>query len=167
MRERVAADPEYHSRATRSWRSRNPDYQETYNESRRKLRFEKHCPCGRAFTTSRAATIYCPEHRRRALLSLMRRQNAIRRARLGPRAWNKIPIADLYVRDRGICWICEKPVPADARFPHPLSPSTDHVVPLSLGGEHSWLNVRLAHLRCNNRRGARSLRQPASSGVSA
>jgi 5-methylcytosine-specific restriction endonuclease McrA len=38
------------------------------------------------------------------------------------------------------------------RFPDPLSPSLDHVVPLARGGEHTYGNVRTACLGCNVRK---------------
>lgn len=48
----------------------------------------------------------------------------------------------VFTRDKGKCGICFKPVKkADA--------SIDHIVPLSKGGEHSYVNVQLAHLSCN------------------
>lgn len=40
-------------------------------------------------------------------------------------------------------------------WPHPLSPSIDHIEPLSRGGLHVYANVRIAHLRCNVARGNR------------
>jgi 5-methylcytosine-specific restriction endonuclease McrA len=36
-----------------------------------------------------------------------------------------------------------------------MSATLDHVVPISVGGEHTRENVRCAHLRCNARRGNR------------
>lgn len=41
------------------------------------------------------------------------------------------------------------------QYPHPMSPSLDHIEPLSLGGAHDPANVRLAHLKCNNDRSNR------------
>lgn len=35
------------------------------------------------------------------------------------------------------------------------SMSIEHLVPLALGGDNSWENLRLAHVRCNMRRGAK------------
>lgn len=32
-------------------------------------------------------------------------------------------------------------------------PSIDHVIPVSKGGLHSWENVKLAHRKCNTRKG--------------
>lgn len=51
----------------------------------------------------------------------------------------------LFERDHGICQLCHKRV---KRF----EASTDHIVPLSKGGQHSKVNTQLAHLRCNKRK---------------
>jgi 5-methylcytosine-specific restriction endonuclease McrA len=37
-----------------------------------------------------------------------------------------------------------------------MSPTLDHVVPLVAGGLHDPANVRLAHLTCNSRKGAKA-----------
>lgn len=48
----------------------------------------------------------------------------------------------VFKRDEGICGICELPAdPADWHL--------DHIVPLALGGEHSYANVRVTHPKCN------------------
>jgi 5-methylcytosine-specific restriction endonuclease McrA len=52
------------------------------------------------------------------------------------------------------CGICFREVDKNLCNPHPESASLDHIVPLSLGGEHRWYNVRLAHLGCNMAKGA-------------
>lgn len=58
-----------------------------------------------------------------------------------------IDLEAIKVRDRMRCCICGKKV-AESDF------SLDHTVPLSLGGTHSQENLRVAHRRCNSRRGA-------------
>ena len=51
------------------------------------------------------------------------------------------------------CWLCGAYVPRDVKYPHPLYPSVDHVIPLAKGGEeYDRGNCRLAHLSCNSRR---------------
>jgi len=48
------------------------------------------------------------------------------------------------------CAICGKPVDMSLKWPHPLSKSIDHIVPVSLGGHPSDRdNLQLAHLACN------------------
>lgn len=55
-------------------------------------------------------------------------------------------------RDKWRCQLCRKKVNQDLAYPHPMSWSLDHVIPLSLGGEHSYANAQLAHLACNIRK---------------
>lgn len=53
----------------------------------------------------------------------------------------------LLKRHGSLCHWCRRPM---ARG----DISTEHLVPLALGGDNSWENLRLAHVRCNMRRGA-------------
>lgn len=73
-----------------------------------------------------------------------RRRDALKRGagRSGP-----IDIVAIKQRDRMLCCICGKRV-ADKDF------SLDHTIPLSLGGPHTQENLRVAHRRCNSKRGA-------------
>lgn len=57
-------------------------------------------------------------------------------------------------RDGYACWICREPIDPRLTFPNPMSGSTDHVVPLVLGGSDSDHNLRPAHFSCNSKRGA-------------
>ena len=88
---------------------------------------------------------------------------AVRRARIKDvLVDNDITLKDVYEYDYGICYICGgqcdwndclregKQFIAYGNYP-----SIDHVVPLTKGGEHSWNNVRLAHLSCNAKKGNR------------
>lgn len=61
---------------------------------------------------------------------------------------------EVFDRDAWVCGICHAPVSPDVRYPDPQSASLDHIQPLSLGGDHTRENTRLAHLRCNVQRGA-------------
>lgn len=64
--------------------------------------------------------------------------------------------ADVYERDEWVCGLCSEPVDRSLSWPDPMSPSLDHVLPLSKGGHHVMGNVQLAHLSCNVRKGART-----------
>jgi DNA-binding CsgD family transcriptional regulator len=73
-----------------------------------------------------------------------------------------ITLPKLIERDKSICYICGEPVDLNdykivkgRKKPLKMYPSIDHVVPLIEGGSHSWENVKLAHLRCNAKKGAR------------
>jgi len=143
---------------TKRWRAENPAYTGAYNTSRRALIIEKSCICGRTFTTSRHATLYCELHRGKRGPGRATRLLAHRRRHAVVAAGETIRLVDVYARDHGVCWICERPVEAELRFPDPLSASIDHVTSLKLGGRHKLSNVRVAHLRCNVRRGTGTLR---------
>ena len=58
-------------------------------------------------------------------------------------------------RDGWACGICRCDVDSSLAWPDPKSPSLDHIVPLSRGGRHTYSNVRITHLTCNVKRGAR------------
>lgn len=63
-------------------------------------------------------------------------------------------LAEIRERDKNRCHLCSKRVSVKP-YPHPMSASLDHIVPLSLDGDHVPENVRLAHLRCNSAKGNR------------
>lgn len=49
-----------------------------------------------------------------------------------------------------VCGICGKPVDFGLKFPHPLSPCIDHIIPVAKGGHPSDIdNLQLAHFCCN------------------
>jgi len=52
-----------------------------------------------------------------------------------------------------VCGICGKPVEFDKKYPHPLSPCIDHVIPIAKGGHPSDIeNLQLAHWTCNRQK---------------
>ena len=68
------------------------------------------------------------------------------------RARNAMSVQELRERDGGDCSICGKVVDFSRRFPDPLSPSVDHVIPLSRGGVNAPENLALACLGCNRKK---------------
>lgn len=51
---------------------------------------------------------------------------------------------------QSICAICGKPVDKTIKYPDPMSPTVDHIIPLSKGGDPTSLdNLQLAHRYCN------------------
>lgn len=64
-------------------------------------------------------------------------------------AYEYVNKQNVFRRDRWVCGICRKKVDRRLSYPHPRSVSLDHVIPLSRGGEHSYVNVQCSHLVCN------------------
>lgn len=77
-------------------------------------------------------------HRRRAILR-----------GLGVERFNRV---EIYERDRWKCGICRRRINRKLRYPHPMSASLDHVIPVSQNGPHTRANVRASHLQCNTAR---------------
>lgn len=86
-----------------------------------------------------------------------RRDNYHRRRALKKSTSTGAPVIrdEIGERDRWKCGICGKRVRRGLAYPDPMSPSLDHVIPLSRGGAHSPENVRIAHLACNVSKGDR------------
>ena len=63
--------------------------------------------------------------------------------------------ARLIDRDGPLCWICGEQVDLDVPPTAPGAPTVDHVLPRARGGSNDPSNLRLAHRRCNGRRGSK------------
>lgn len=51
------------------------------------------------------------------------------------------------------CGICGKPVDFKLKYPSPLAPCIDHIIPISKGGHPSDIeNMQLAHWTCNRQK---------------
>lgn len=58
-------------------------------------------------------------------------------------------LRDIAERDGWRCHLCGGSVPDREWGARPNDPTIDHLVPVSDGGEHTRVNVALAHYRCN------------------
>lgn len=92
-----------------------------------------------------------PERARAQRMDAVRR----RRARLAKVTVEYFTIKDVRMARGDDCYLCGGRINYKLRFPHPMSPSLDHVIPISAGGAHSLENAAMAHMECNNRKGAR------------
>lgn len=64
---------------------------------------------------------------------------------------------------QSVCGICGKPVDFALRYPHPLSPCIDHIIPIAKGGHPSDMeNLQLAHWCCNRAKADKLLQKKAS-----
>jgi 5-methylcytosine-specific restriction endonuclease McrA len=106
----------------------------------------------------------CSSCRDKKSLAAGKAARKIAKAKYGPRASYRArarkygveytPLNRLLVfqRDGYRCGICGKKVNKRLKYPHPMSVSLDHVVPMALGGGHTYANVQCAHLICNGRK---------------
>lgn len=52
-----------------------------------------------------------------------------------------------------VCGICGREVDFSQKYPHPLSPCIDHIIPIARGGHPSDIdNLQLAHWTCNRQK---------------
>ena len=56
---------------------------------------------------------------------------------------------EIFERDSWACGICGMTVDKHLEYPHPMSKTLDHIIPLGLNGPHTRENAQLAHLTCN------------------
>ncbi|MBQ1575175.1 MAG: HNH endonuclease, partial [Clostridiales bacterium] len=57
------------------------------------------------------------------------------------------------LKTQTVCGICGKPVDFSLKYPHPMSATVDHIVPVSRGGHPSDIdNLQLAHRCCNRQK---------------
>lgn len=52
-----------------------------------------------------------------------------------------------------VCGICGRPVDKSLKYPHPMAPCIDHIIPIAKGGHPSDIsNLQLAHWTCNRQK---------------
>lgn len=108
--------------------------------------------CGTRFVASKAASWlshYCSE-------TCGNRDARARRRARKRQAWVEDvwrPI--LFERDGWTCQLCGDPVDPDLKYPDDQCATVDHIVPLNMGGKHSYANTQLAHALCNALKGDR------------
>ena len=80
----------------------------------------------------------------------MRSQKNIRDKQIARAFVEEVPFEVVYARDGGICKICGLPVHPMKGIDNSWDGTIDHIIPLSVGGEHSLANCQLAHRICNS-----------------
>lgn len=78
-----------------------------------------------------------------------------RRAQKLGRDSERVDRSVVFERDGFICQLCNLPILMAEKFPHPFSPSLDHIIPLNKGGHHLYSNIQAAHFVCNSAKGDR------------
>lgn len=106
--------------------------------------------CGTIFTGESASSVYCSDKCSR------KADNRRKEKRLSKNGKpdHSITLTKLYMRDLGVCQICNKIIDFDCDPNSDDYPSVDHIKPISKGGLHQWDNVQLACRGCNTAKGA-------------
>jgi 5-methylcytosine-specific restriction endonuclease McrA len=137
-RQAYGRDPEKHKAKNAGWVERNP---------------ERKCQLRRE-----SAARHAPENRARAKAWQKANPETVKahkaayraRQRSQDRLIETFTHAEIAERDHWTCHLCGGEVTREDW-------SIDHLVPLSFGGDHTRLNVKIAHTVCNARRGNRDL----------
>ena len=112
--------------------------------------------CGVVFGATKRRSRYCSDECRAVDKNRAnwKHLNA-RRARLRDAFVESFDRREIFERDGWICQLCTAPIDRELRWPHPMSASLDHIIPIARDGEHSRANSQASHLTCNVRKGAR------------
>lgn len=122
--------------------------------------------CGTCGTKVAHPQRFCSEHREAALKASRHRMTLRSRAKYGTtyrsRArkygveYQPVNKQRVFARDGWRCGICGKKVDQRLKDRHPMMASLDHIVPMALGGDHTYINTQCTHLCCNLRKSHRS-----------
>lgn len=128
--------------------------------------FERSCDyCGSAFVGQTERSRFCCLDHAHAMVSgrladytSERERNAMkchrrRLRRLAVYGEEVVPSV-VFERDGWVCQLCHKPVDPTISGRYGQGATLDHIVPISLGGPHTYANVQLAHKSCNSRKHA-------------
>lgn len=85
-----------------------------------------------------------PTHR-----NTRRKQRATRRARKRKAFVENVDVTVLLQWQQGRCYHCDNKIRIDKEAPHPKSLTLDHLIPLALGGPHSYANTVASCWNCN------------------
>jgi len=120
--------------------------------------------CDEPFDASRSTQRFCssrcsvadwvqrnPSHYK----AMCAKASAKRRARLKAVPSETFTISEVRAARGDACHLCGEPINFSLKWPDPMSPSLDHLVPIARGGGHLLSNAAMAHLTCNIRKGAR------------
>jgi 5-methylcytosine-specific restriction endonuclease McrA len=62
----------------------------------------------------------------------------------------------VFERDNWICYLCNQTIDSTLRFPDRMAATIEHIIPLALGGTHTYDNVAASHALCNFKKGCNS-----------
>lgn len=110
----------------------------------RKQAYAKYCSRACYFAAKRNGP-------RREVEGVSERANHRKRARVYGVRYEPVDRTIVFTRDGWVCKICDSRVVRDTSELR-LRASIDHIIPMSIGGPHTYDNVQLAHVGCNSRK---------------
>ncbi len=141
---------EQHCALTKAWYAANRDYKKAYNKTWRKNNLEHKRAYDRNYrkVNKQKESAYQKDWQK---ANAEKCRDRARKHKALKQKTQVEPISEksVYLRDGWKCQICHKRVNKKLRYPNPMSPSLDHIIPLSKGGNHIYANVQLAHWICN------------------
>lgn len=81
-----------------------------------------------------------------------KKKRTIRRAREKCSIVEDIHPIEIFERDDYICGLCGERIDSTKKYPDLMSASIDHIIPVSLGGNHTYDNLQAAHFLCNTKK---------------
>lgn len=124
------------------------------NRAEREARPERPCKgCAQPFRPVFGSRLYCSNDCTRR--TLKRIHKGTRRARLAGSPNEQVDPMVVLARDGWRCQLCGRKTPKRYRATNrPDAPELDHIVPLALGGHHTYENTQCACRDCNGKKGA-------------
>lgn len=169
----AAANPEKRAEMSKRWARANPEKRRAIKKAwtdanREKVRLSDRKRARTSVMSLRQHNYY--EAHKEKILSAVRDWRKLnpdkkksfesaRRARKYCEGAEAFSINEIFERDGWRCQLCHRKVNNRLKWPNPLSPSLDHIVPLSKDGKHIKTNVHLTHLRCNFQVGVGGVKQ--------
>ncbi len=143
---------EKHKKKMKEWREQNPDYFKKYRvvleNKEREVENHKEWVSSNKEKHDEALKKWIGNNKERHL-DIHRKARAKRRALMAEVEYDPtVSLAEATKRFKGVCGICGSEVVREEA-------SIDHIYPLSRGGSHTWDNIQLAHLSCNQRKGVK------------
>lgn len=173
---RHAADPVHHRATVAAWRKANPDKVSASNKAWIRANKERKEATRKAWAlahprdpdekraynaayrvANRDRLSACMKAWAKANPDKTRAYGQKRRAYIRRVPHEPVSYRYLHERDGGKCPFCHKRINLDLLYPDPLSPSVDHIIPLSRGGDDTRANKQLTHLVCNYRKHTKAL----------
>jgi hypothetical protein len=144
------ANPERNAELNRRWVENNSERRAELNRL-----WQKANPGRRDKKRHIELTYRCREAKPEIYAESRRRGSIKRKRLLAGAVSDNHTRPEVYERDGWVCGICGVAIDPALKWPDPMSASEDHIVPVSLGGDHTLANCRASHLHCNVSRGNR------------